>query len=66
MDFEWPLAVVDRWPLFTGKSSTDIDGPDRGWSLLTGVRCSEVVVNTGLTVVIVNNIQKLVTAPCQN
>jgi hypothetical protein len=24
-DFEWPLAVVDRWPLFTEKSSIDFE-----------------------------------------
>ena len=30
-------------------------GPDRGWPLLTGGRCSEVVVSTGLTVLYLNN-----------
>jgi len=25
VNFEWPLAAVDRWPLFTGKSTTDFE-----------------------------------------
>jgi hypothetical protein len=47
--FGWPLVVVDRWSLFRGRFSTIIVGRDLGWSLLTGGRYSEVVVNTGLT-----------------
>ena len=47
-------AVVWRWQLFRGSSYKtrvlmwDIWGS--GWPLLTGGRCSEVAVNTGLTV----------------
>ncbi len=48
--FRWSLVVVGRWSLFRGRFSTKFAWAGFRVVLLTGGRCSEVVVSTGLTV----------------
>ncbi len=56
VNFQFKRILSGRWPQLRGGrySGVNLDlilvGPDGIWSLLTGGRCSEVVVNTGLTV----------------
>ena len=53
------LGTPKKWPLYIGgrfvevvqsKLVSKLAWPELAWPLLTGDRCSEVAVNTGLTV----------------
>ena len=51
------MVVVQRWSLcikvFQSKLVSKLAWPDLAWPLLTGGRCSEVAVNTGLTLTVI-------------
>jgi hypothetical protein len=53
----WPLYIGGRSvEVFQSQLVSKLAWPDLAWPLLTGGRCSEVAVNTGLTVLLKNDL----------
>jgi hypothetical protein len=50
VDFEWLLAIVDRWSLFRGKCSPNISWAVSMMAVVLRWPLITVAVNTGLTV----------------